>query len=341
MASCALISFRLGGVDGVSIEAAKWANALVALGHEVRLVAGRGGDGVHIIDGLDLDDQSGIDVSALNEALRDIDVIIVENMLSLPINPRASNAIARVLRGRRAIIRHHDLATDRADTMSWWPPPDDDAWLHVAIAPPVAAALKEVGIHATVLWNHFDMTKPVTTVEQAREHFSIPASDLVFLQPTRAVPRKNIECSIAIAEALHATFWLTGPAEDNYQPRLDELLARTRVPVRRGVDPDPIALAYAACDLVLLPSTREGFGNPIVESISQGRPLVLGHFPVSQCLRDIGFKFLDPDDIDAIAAWLEQPNEAVLQANYDLAAPLFDIAHLPERLAEILSASTF
>ncbi len=337
MATCALISFRLGGVDGVSIEAAKWADSLEALGHRVRLIAGRGGENVNIVNGLDLYDNNEVDETALGKALDGIDVVIVENMLSLPINARASRAVARHLQGRRAIIRHHDLATDRADTKWWWPPPNDDAWQHVAIAPPVATALHDVGISSSVLWNHFDLAPPHMTREGARRYLDIAQDDLLFLQPTRAIPRKNIDQSLQIAESFGATYWLTGPAEDNYQTHLDELIAHSRVPVRRGIDPDPIATAYAACDLVLLPSTREGFGNPIVESIAQRRPLVLGHFPVAQCLREMGFHFLDPDDTGQIAAWLKEPKSQALEANYALARPLFDITNLPTRLAELLS----
>src|SRR5207248_2187217 len=37
-----IVSFRLGGTDGVSIEAAKWRWALAQLGHEVTTMAGDG-----------------------------------------------------------------------------------------------------------------------------------------------------------------------------------------------------------------------------------------------------------------------------------------------------------
>ena len=37
-----MISFRLGGEDGVAVEAAKWAGALGLLGWAVRSVAGGG-----------------------------------------------------------------------------------------------------------------------------------------------------------------------------------------------------------------------------------------------------------------------------------------------------------
>ncbi len=341
MASLALLSFRLTGVDGVSIEAAKWASAFEGLGHQVRLVAGRGDERVTKIPGLDLGDQGHVDEHALADALRDVDVVVVDNLLSLPINRAASEAVARALRGRPAIIRHHDLATDRPDTASWWPPPTDETWQHVAISPPVAEALGDVGIHATLIWNHFDLTPPLLSRQEARDYFDIDESTTVFLQPTRAIPRKNIPQAIHIAQSCNATYWLTGPAEDGYQADLDQILAHASIPIRRGIDPDPISMAYAACDVVLLPSTREGFGNPIVESIAQDRPLALGHFPVAQCLRNLGFRFLDADNPEEVAAWLAHPDPSMLEANRALAAPLFDIDGLEKKLAGVLAEFGF
>ena len=42
MARVVVLSFRLGGVDGVAIEARKWCDALTSLGHDVVTVAGEG-----------------------------------------------------------------------------------------------------------------------------------------------------------------------------------------------------------------------------------------------------------------------------------------------------------
>ncbi len=42
MARIVVVSFRLGGNDGVAIESAKWIAAIETLGHNVRTVAGEG-----------------------------------------------------------------------------------------------------------------------------------------------------------------------------------------------------------------------------------------------------------------------------------------------------------
>ena len=54
MPTACMISFRLGGGDGVSVEAAKWAAALRTLGFDVRTVAGSGPVDV-VLPGLAMD----------------------------------------------------------------------------------------------------------------------------------------------------------------------------------------------------------------------------------------------------------------------------------------------
>ena len=42
MGHLVVVSFRLGGTDGVSIEARKWIDAFTKLGHDVTTLAGSG-----------------------------------------------------------------------------------------------------------------------------------------------------------------------------------------------------------------------------------------------------------------------------------------------------------
>ncbi|MEI8051113.1 MAG: hypothetical protein WCI12_06730, partial [Actinomycetes bacterium] len=129
MRRAGIVSYRLGGADGVSIEAEKWAWALERLGFAVHRIAGAGPAGaVEVISGLGIEFDGPVDEAALSRALADLDVVIVENLLSLPLNPAAGVAVASALRHRPAILRHHDLAWHREDTAALGPPPDDDAW---------------------------------------------------------------------------------------------------------------------------------------------------------------------------------------------------------------------
>ena len=97
MSKIAVVSYRLGLADGVSVEAAKWAGALGELGHHVTTVAGEGVADV-LIDGLRLDAEQPPDVGS-SRALGDADVVLVENICSLPLNRAAADAVADQLEG--------------------------------------------------------------------------------------------------------------------------------------------------------------------------------------------------------------------------------------------------
>ena len=129
----------------------------------------------------------------------------------------------------------------------------------------------------------------------------------LLLHPVRAIDRKNVPAALALAEAVGATYWLPGPAEDGYGPdaRRASLAghhaSRGRCCSTRPRRPPAMADAYAACDAVLFPSRWEGFGNPPIEAAAHRRPVVVGHYPVADELRDLGFRWLDPDDPGALA----------------------------------------
>ena len=65
--------------------------------------------------------------------------------------------------------------------------------------------------------------------------------------------------------------------------------------------------AYQACDVVALPSTWEGFGNPSLESVTHRRPLVIGPYPVADELAAFGFEWFPLDAMAKLDAWLTTP----------------------------------
>jgi hypothetical protein len=84
----------------------------------------------------------------------------------------------------------------------------------------------------------------------------------------------------------------------------------------------------------VFPSTWEGFGNPVIETVAAGRPLAVGSYPVlDEIVGQTGLELLPVDDPDAIAAALRAPDPAVVERNRARVRPGFSLAGLPERLA--------
>ena len=326
----AVVSYRLGQADGVSVEAAKWIAALQDAGADVFTVAGDGvADVIH--PGLAFDAPADVDPPPIEELHRTFaaaDVVIAENICSLPMNPRALRAVANALRGRRAVLRHHDVPWQRERFATWDEPiPTDPDWKHVCINALTQIQMAERGIDATLVYNHFDLTRRGNPAV-ARQ--AIGVGGLLALQPTRAIARKNIGVSIKVAERLGATFWMAGPAEENYDDQLERLLDDAQCPVVRGI-PAGVSIddAYEACDLVTFPSTWEGFGNPTIESAVHRKPLVVAHYPVLDELREFGFHWYGPDNVVL-------DDYAALEHNYEIAERYFDINDLPSRLSRLV-----
>jgi hypothetical protein len=86
----------------------------------------------------------------LHAALADVDLVVVENLLSIPLNLPASRALAEVLRGRPAILHHHDPSWQRERFVHITElPPRDKAWRHVTINKLTQRQMAERGIEAT------------------------------------------------------------------------------------------------------------------------------------------------------------------------------------------------
>ncbi len=355
MPTCAVLSFRLGGTDGVSVVAATWIDALRATGFDVVTVAGEGPVDRRVPDlaigrwpdgragvvgpGAATPDELEALVGAVEAAVGDADLVVVENLGTIPMNLPAARAVARARAERPTLWHHHDPSWQRtryADVDEL--PRDDPAWRHVTINDLTRDQLADRGIRATTIRNGFDVHAAPGDRAGERARVGLGADELVVVHPVRAIERKDVPAAIHLAEALDATYWLTGAAEEGYGPTLAAELEAARgrgvtVLHRPGGD---TADLYAAADVIAFPSTWEGFGNPPVEAAIHRRPAAVGRYPVAEELRALGFEWFDPARPDDLAAWLAASDATLLERNAEVAERHLSLEAMAAGLGAVL-----
>ena len=160
MPTCAIVSFRLGLSDGVSVVAATWQRALRTFGFDVVTIAGDGAVD-HRVPGLAIGAADPPTPEDLADVFADTDLVVVENLCTIPLNLPAARAVASVLRGRPAILHHHDPAWQQEKYARVHElPPTDPAWRHVVINRLSLLQFAELGLDATLIYNGFDPYPP-------------------------------------------------------------------------------------------------------------------------------------------------------------------------------------
>ena len=337
MPEVAFVSFRLGRHDGVSVVAGTWAGVLRELGWTVRTVAGDGPVDV-LLPGLAIGADAPPSDADLDRALRDADLVVVENLCTIPLNLPAARVVATALRGRPAVLHHHDPPWQRDE----WAhvtelPPTDRAWRHVTINRLTEQQMAARGITAVTIYNGFDVDEPPGDRGGTRAALDVADGERLLLHPVRAIERKDVPAALALAEALEATYWLVGPPEDGYGPVLEQLLQRTATRVIHRSSPGSMADAYAASDAVAFPSTWEGVGNPPIEAAIHRRPVAVGPDPVADELRALGFQWFDPQAPSELDAFLREPDERLHDLNAEVARAHFGLDRLAEDLRRLLA----
>lgn len=135
------------------------------------------------------------------------------------------------------------------------------------------------------------------------KRFNLFNQDLVMLLPTRMVKRKNLELAIEITRELNkglkASLIITGPPDPHnidsmrYYHSLKSLRNKSRMKKRViFLYEERIRVSYAMlrsfyllCDMLLFPSSQEGFGLPLLESGLVKLPVACAAIPP---LREIG-----------------------------------------------------
>lgn len=335
MSRCAILSFRLGLTDGVSIVADSWARALTNIGFDVVTIAGDGPVD-RTIPGLAIDAAEPPSTGEVERSLEDVDLVVVENLLSIPLNLPAARVVAETLANRPTILHHHDPPWQRArfEHISELPP-DDRAWRHVTINELTQVQMADRGIAATAIYNGFDTDPRTADRAKSRDAIGVAQDELLIAHPVRAIERKNIPRAIDIAAELGGTYWLLGQAEDRYDDTLARLIAGARCRVIHASTPTRAEI-YAAADFVLFPSNWEGFGNPPIEAAIYQKPVAVGTYPVATELRSLGFEWFNPSDIAGMRDSIERPDPEMLELNRRLASKHFSFEAMAGRLADLV-----
>ena len=339
------VSTRLAGTDGVSLETVKWSNVLTGLGHQCFYFAGESdwpGQRSMVISeahfshplirqlNADLFDdyirsaETSRVVQELTDHLKqhlyrfvggfDIQLLIVENALSLPMNVPLGLALTQVIAETDlpTIAHHHDLVWERGrysitaadDYLRAAFPPTLEGIAHVVINSFARRQLAlRTGVSSTLIPNVMDFRSDPTDVDEyaddLRSALGLDQGDLVLLQPTRIVPRKRIERSIELARRLVRPCALVishGAGDENgdYDGYLEEysrllgvktVFAGSRIAPQRGIDAGgrkiySLADVYRRADLVTYPSAVEGFGNAFLEAVYYRRPIVMSAYEI-------------------------------------------------------------
>jgi glycosyltransferase involved in cell wall biosynthesis len=312
--------------------------------------------------------------------VRRLDVVIVENAWAIPMHLPLGMALRRVVeqRGIPAIAHNHDYWWERArfascvvpDVLEAAFPPDLPNVRHASINSLAAGELKRRrGIDSLVVPNVFDFERrrprPHPAVRRRiRSELGMNERGLLFVQPTRVVPRKGIELAIDLVGRLgdpDSVLLITSPAGDeglDYLIHIERVAERAGVKLRYAADrfePDlegkPIGPAhtlheaYLAADVITYPSLYEGYGNALLEAVFYGKPVLVNRYPVYVSdIAPMGFKFIEIDrrvtdeTVAEVRAVLANPERQrrIARHNYDIARRRLSYGVLRRRLRRLL-----
>lgn len=358
-----IVSTRISGTDGVSLEIAKWTEVLERLGCECFYICGvsdRPGDHTFLIDLADFADP---EIRAVNreafgrqtrtrefserirrlatriknqiyESLKrfELDLLLVENALTIPINIPLGAALVEVLleTGLPCVAHHHDFYWERERYLV----SSVDDYL-LAVFPPALAEIDHVvissrageefsrrtGLSCHVIPNVMDFARPPQHPDEYskdfREAIGLSADDLLILQPTRVVQRKGIEHTIELIRRLEDPRCKVVVSHDGhdegtgYLDRINayakllgvELIyANEQVASRRGTAADGSKIysiwdVYPHADLVTYPSTYEGFGNAFLEAVYFRKPIFCNRYAIYRTdIEPCGFEAIAMDN---------------------------------------------
>ena len=353
------VSTRFNGTDGVSLETRKWAEVLQRLGQSVYYFAGISDQPEDIsfvvpeAHFLHKDVQAIASISyrsstrppeithrihELREYLKErlyefikkfeIELLIVENALSIPMNIPLGLALAELIAetGIPVIGHHHDFYWERkrflvnciGDYLEMAFPPRLPSIKHVVINSLAGTEMgKRRGLDVTIIPNVMDFDNPPPGpdeyTESLRADLQIEPDEYFFLQPTRPLQRKGIEYAVELIRRLDVEARLVishagGDEGDEYVKHMRVIADLMNVRVNfvsdiikteRGTTKDGRKIytlddVYPRADLVTYPSLLEGFGNAFLEAVYHRRPIFMNNYTIySIDIKPKGFRAVE------------------------------------------------
>ena len=323
--------------------------------------------------------------NALDDFVREysIDIVIPQNVLAIPMHVPMGLAVTELAsKGLPMIAHHHDFYWERERFLkgcaqhyldSSFPPKITEKFQHVVINSRAKESLMQrLGLESTVIPNVFDFENPPSNSDDYgddfRDQFKIESDEILFLQPTRIVPRKGIELSIELCSRIQKMIknkiclvvsHLAGDEGMEYYHQLVDLSERLGVRViwagerigeSRGLNSSGEKLyrlwdVYPHADFVTYPSLYEGFGNALLETFYFSKPVLVNRYPVfKDDIEPCGFKIVSMDG-EVTNEVVSETIDVILdkdlawqwtQSNYRLCIENFSYAVLRDALGNIL-----
>jgi glycosyltransferase involved in cell wall biosynthesis len=318
----------------------------------------------------------------LNAFVRDFDIelLLVENALSIPLNLPLGLALTEFIAETNfdVIAHHHDFFWERKrflvncvwDYLNMAFPPHLPSIRHVVINSSGANQLSlRTGISSLLIPNVMDFDNPPPPPDEyaqdVRDDLEIEPDELLFLQPTRVVPRKGIEHAIELTWRLGRKAHLvishaSGDEGYAYEQHLRDYADRLGVPVnfvseiirdQRGRLPDNRKVyrlwdIYPFADLVTYPSDLEGFGNAFLEAVYFRKPVVVNNYSIFDIdIKPKGFQVIEFDGYiteETVQRTRQVLEDECLRAemvehNYQMARRHYSYQMLERRLGTLLA----
>jgi glycosyltransferase involved in cell wall biosynthesis len=131
--------------------------------------------------------------------------------------------------------------------------------------------------------------------------FNTACPTILFIGST---PNKNLARCIEALKGIACLLDIIGVIPDEEQRQLEKNQIQYRSV--SGISSEELATKYKEADLLLFPSTFEGFGLPVIEAQQTGRAVITSNISPMSNVAGEGACLVDPYNVDSIRAGVER-----------------------------------